>query len=141
MANKILEENEILLRIAKIREKLGDTDRTDNLKELEQWEAKAKKALIFLNLKGHEGIEMIINKAKEEILNRQESLKSKRPASLDPQEAIKYASDRAFDFLGIDMWTWFLNLFLESELDLKEVLDSIGLEENPIEEDYMGNQK
>lgn len=141
MANKILKENEILERIAKVRERLGETDSEESLKELALWEAKTKKALIFLNLKGHEGIDAMIEKAKEEIKIRRESLHVKRPSSLSLEASAHYASEAAFTFATIDLWTWFLNLFLESEADLKDVLDSLDREETPEEDEYLGSLK
>ena len=123
---KILKQPAILDRIEELREKLSDGGDTTQILE---WEKRAKKSLILLSLKGHEGIEMIIEKAKDEIQYRQEIIKTIRPRDFSPEGAIKYAGEQALHFTAIDMWLWFIGLFTESEEDLASIEYEIAADE------------
>ncbi len=121
----ILTTPNILKEINLVRSKLAGTDRTDHLAEVEQWERDAKKALIFLSMQGHEGIQMIVDKAKNEIQTCNKELISDRQRDRSDEE---YARSRQFLFDRIDLWTWFLNLFVESEEKLREIRASLDLQ-------------
>lgn len=81
---------------------------------------------------------MILDKAKEEIAYRNNSLKTRRPEDMSPEGMHKYTTDRALDFLALDMWLWFLNLFISAETDLKDLEATLSIEEEPTEDEYMG---
>lgn len=117
--NEILKEPEILKHLADVRTKFAAEE--EGAERFELWEKQAKNALIMLSLNGHEGIEMIKNKAKEEIKERYLYLKTTRPTDLSQAGMTKYVTDHVFTFQTIDLWTWFLNLFS----DAKEVLEEI----------------
>jgi hypothetical protein len=134
--NAHLPEEDIFKRINAVRKRLGSTDRTDNLEETKAWERRAKRDLILLNLKKHEGIQMILDKAKEEISIRNKALRTERPTDLSPNSVAKYATERAFHFQALDLWTWFLSLFLDAEQDLKDLEAALEYEEGVPDEEY-----
>lgn len=133
--NKVLKEPEILLRIAEARERMAD----DELPQFEIWERRAKKNLILLSLKGHEGIDMLMDKAREEIKYRHSVLKSVRPINMSPSGVQKYAQENAVHFMTIDMWTWFLQLFVESQAELDQILTELNITEEREAENEVEN--
>lgn len=144
MANEILKAPKELERLYKLRARLSGTDRTDHLDEIDKWEKEIKKALIFLNLKGHEGIGMLIDKANDEIGQVDEILRSTRPTDLSPEGVTKYAYETARLFDRKELWEWFKTLFDGAETALKDAevfLD--GQEEDEIEQKdgFVGNRR
>lgn len=132
---KHLKQPALLDRLEDLREKLADGA---DANQILAWENRAKKALITLSLKGHEGIDMLIEKAKEEISYRQQIIQTVRPRDFSPEGALKYANQQAIHFTAIDMWLWFIGLFTEAEEDLAEIEHQILAaekeKENPPEE-------
>lgn len=132
-ANEHLIIPPILTRIDSVRQKLAGTDRTDHLRELDLWEQRAKKDLITLSLRGHEGIDMIIQQAKESIAQCQAKLRTERP---DPKADVnKYFLDHQFLFQQIDLWGWFLGLFSEAQIDLDAIEIELAQQEEGEEDD------
>ncbi len=133
----ILTTPDILKEINLVRSKLAGTDRTDQVAEVEQWERDAKKALIFLSMQGHEGIQMVVGKARKEIESCNRELIGERQRDRSDAD---YARSRQFLFDRIDLWTWFLNLFVESEEKLREIRANLDLQKETDEtresEDY-----
>lgn len=140
--NKVLTNPPELDRLYKLREKLANTDREDHLLELDGWERKIKKALIFLNLQGHEGIQQLIAKANEEIREIDEVLIGTRPLDLSGEGALKYTYEAARLHDRRELWSWFKNLFQEANADLKDADQFlIGQEDDPNEGDsYVGKE-
>jgi hypothetical protein len=136
--NRVLHEHPLLIRINKIRERLAGSDRTDHIQDTIEWERRAKRALIMMNARGHEGIQMIMEKAKEEIAYRNNSLATRRPEDMSPEGMHKYTTDRSLDFLALDMWLWFLNLFIDADQEMKDLEATIAIQEQPDPDEYMG---
>lgn len=125
-------EPPILERIIAVRAKLAGTDRDDHLREVDVWEAKAKKALIFMSMKGHEGIDMLITKAREEIQLINIEL-TKEPTENDEWADAQFAQEalkRRALFAQRNLWHWFLGLFDEAAEDLKIIEGDIALQES-----------
>lgn len=119
---KILKAPAELERLAALRKKLYGTDRDDHLDELDMWEKKIKKALIFLNLKEHEGIPDIIAKAKEEIhlINLKLLTEEGTVDTYNPEVLIHKSIERQRLIDLRTVWTWFLSLFGDATTALKE---------------------
>lgn len=142
MAEKILTNPPELERLYKLREKLAGTDRDDHLAELDSWERKIKKALIFLNLQGHEGIQQLIEKADAEVKEIDEILVGTRPLDLSGEGALKYTYEAARLHDRRELWSWFKTLFGEAETDLKDAEQFLnGQEDDEANTDeYVGKQ-
>ena len=146
MTEKTLKNPPQLERIYELRKKLYGTDRDDHVEELDLWERKTKKALIFLNLKEHEGIPDLLAKADEEIqlinakLLAEEFGPNIAPEDYRPEVLIhqSLARQRLIDLRT--MWMWFKSLFEEAKTDLNEVEAFLEGQEDPgIEDDpYVG---
>ncbi len=142
--SQILQTPKELDRLYKLRARLAGTDRDDHLEEINKWEKEIKKALIFLNLRGHEGIGMLIDRANEEIAQVDEILRSTRPVDLSPEGVTKYAYESARLFDRKELWEWFKTLFDGAESALKDAevfLD--GQEDEGIEKDnsFVGSER
>ena len=137
--NRVLHEHPLLLRIQKVRERLYGSDRTDHLEETIKWENRAKKALILMNAKGHEGFQILLEQAKKEIQERNRSLKERRPEDMSPDGMHKYTTERAMDFLALDLWAWFLSIFMDAETEIKDLENILASEEAPEEDEYRGS--
>lgn len=137
-AEKILQEPEELERLMAIRQKLVGTDRDDHLSELDAVEKQIKKALIFLNLQGHEGIQQLLTKAREEIRDINRILMVQKPVSMGV--ASQFAYETHLLHARREMWAWFMNLFTEAEDSIKNVRGFLDLQEEdePAPQEYMG---
>lgn len=120
--NKILKQPEILTRIAEVRKKFAGSE--EEAIKFKDWEDQAKKALLVLSMEGHEGIQIMIDKAREEIKQRNSIIKTIRPADFTPDGLAEYALANSFHFQVIDLYTWFISLFA----DAKDVLADIDRE-------------
>ena len=136
--NRVLHEHPLLVRIQKVRERIAGSGREDQIQETIEWERRAKKALILMNAKGHEGFQIVLEFAKEQIKERNRSLKERRPEDMSPEGMHKYTTERAMDFLALDLWAWFLSLFMDAEIDLKDLENTLALEETPEDDEYRG---
>ncbi len=133
--NKYLPEEQILERIKALREKMARAGGDDSLAELDKWERKAKKALIFLSLQKHEGIQMVIERANEELKDISQRLLLERPDGSESPE--KYALERQFLFDREDLWRWFKSLFVDAETELKMIEEDLAAQET--DESEAGN--
>ena len=119
-----------LERIEKVRAKLTGTDREDHLKELDIWATKVKKAAILLSLEGHEGIQMILDKADEELASiDQVLLEGSKPKELSPEGAMQHAMEQYAIYEKRELWTWFRGLFTDARREIKEVRQDLDLQE------------
>lgn len=140
MAEKILKNPPELDRLYRVRARLAGTDRDDHIEELNIWEGKIKKALIALNLKGHEGITMLIDRAKDEIREINDVLTSTRPVNLSAEGAQQYAYEAARLHDKKSMWEWFMEFFQEAETSISEAGVFLSDQEFVDEEDpYKGS--
>ena len=126
--NQILKDPPELERLNALRKKLAGADE-DTFRELDRWEAKAKEALIALNLKGHEGIEMFRERANREIKDINDILTATRPKDLSPENAQQYANEAARLFDRKDLWEWFGAFFTDAETALNEVRADLAEQE------------
>lgn len=119
---KVLKNPPELERLYALRAKLYGTDRDDHLAELDMWEKKIKKALIFLNLKQHEGIPDLIAKANEEIrlINLKLLTETGEEETYNPEALIHRSLERQRLLDLRSMWTWFKTLFEEAKTELSE---------------------
>lgn len=137
-----------LKRIAAVRKKLVDsgTDRDDHIKEVDEWTVRAKRALIILNLQGHEGIQMITARAKQEMTDILKVLKTKRPKDLSPDGSVAYSMEVKDMFNRLDLWEWFHNLFVEAEDEIRIITANLDEQEQTDEEgelhqtEYVGDK-
>lgn len=113
---KILSEEPILAKIQQLRDKFLNADISDH-RMIDDWEARAKKALITNSLKKHEGILMIIEKIKEDIKDINDVLVTAKSNELSDSERNSLIDVKKF-------YKWFLQLFTDS----REVLESIDKE-------------
>ncbi len=132
-------EPEILVRIQKVRMKLAGSDRDDHVRETEQWEEQAKKALILLNLQGHEGIKMVLERARREIREINWKLTEERAVggefrsdwlindSLEREDLIKMRR----------LWQWFLQLFGEAQENIQRITSELEVQES---DDQISNE-
>lgn len=132
---KILKNPPELDRLYAIRQKLAGTDRDDHMAELDERERKIKRALIALNLKGHEGITMLLERANEEIksINLKLLEERKTDGTFSPEALINDSLERQ-RLLDLRMvWQWFKGFFSEAEDEMKanrEFLDEQEKEED-----------
>jgi len=133
--NQHLKIPPVLERIALVRQRMQGTDRDDQLDEIDQWEARAKKSLILLSLQGHEGIDMIMEKAKDTIRECQKRLKEQRPRDMGEKSAVQYALDREFIFQQIDLWSWFLTIFIDAKEDVEIIQRELDVQDTTDDEE------
>lgn len=124
--------------IARIREALFDTDRDDHLAILNDWEKRVKKALIMLNLRKNEGIQVILRMAEETIRGIDQELEGRKPKSLSPDDALEFAHETLLLHERRAMWEQFMRLFVDSEEDLEEIRSDIKLQ---LEEENLGEEE
>lgn len=110
----------ILRRIYAIRDALvkGGTDRDDHVEETVEWEVKAKQALIKLQLKGHEGVKMILENAVNERRIINSELKNAYPKSMSQADLMEYAIGNALLIERKKMWDSFIEMFNAAEEDI-----------------------
>lgn len=122
MTSHLPEAPKELRDIAEIRKRLlaGNADE-DQISEVGEWEARAKEALIFLNLKKHEGIGMILRRAFEELRDIDEVLRKQEVTDLSVEGAMKFASETAVLQERKKLWRWFIELFSVAESDLDAI--------------------
>ena len=139
---KVLKNPPELDRLYALRAKLYGTDRDDHLAELDMWEKKIKKALIFLNLKEHEGIPDLIAKANEEIhaINIKLLTETTGEDTYNPEALIHRSLERQRLLDLRSMWTWFKSLFEEAKTELSEAEAFLVIQEDDGSEkdDYQG---
>lgn len=124
-----------LARIAALRKQLTGTDRDDQLKELDTWETKVKKAAILLSLQNHEGIQMIIDRADEELGNIERVLlEGSKPKELSPDGAMQHTMEQWAIYEKKELWEWFRGLFTDAARDIREVRQDLDLNEQQEEE-------
>jgi len=132
-----------LKRLYQLRARLAGADQSD-IDEINKWETAIKKALIFLNLQKHEGVDMLIEKANSEIKTIEEILNETRPLDLSPDGALKYTYETARLHDKKALWVWFKDLFDEAETDLKDAeafLDGQDDEAKQDKDEYQGQEK
>lgn len=141
---KVLKNPPELDRLYALRAKLYGTDRDDHLAELDMWEKKIKKALIFLNLKEHEGIPDLIAKANEEIhaINIKLLTETASEDTYNPEALIHRSLERQRLLDLRSMWTWFKSLFEEAKTELSEAEAFLVIQEDDGSEkdDYQGQE-
>lgn len=143
MTEKTLQNPPQLERLSALRAKLYGTDRDDHVAELDMWERKVKKALIFLNLKKHEGIPDILLKANEEIRAINAKLLEDRVQNnaYTPDMLINDSLERQRLLDLRSVWVWFKTLFEEAKTDLNEVDAFLQEQESEeIADDYVGGE-
>lgn len=129
MADKILNDPEILVRIGKVRDRLLAGGGEEHVQEVERWEADAKRALIALNLAGHEGIQQLIAHAKEEIEDINLYL------TTEPQDAKELADPAVFTAMRMRawerrrMWEWFRDFFGNAKQDLETIETEVAMQD------------
>lgn len=114
------QEPPILKRIYAVRDALvrGNTDRDDHIAETFEWEKKAKKALIALNLKGHEGVKILLENAVRERAVIDDELKHSRPKSVSQADLMEYAIGNVLLIERKKMWDGFIDIFNVAEEDI-----------------------
>lgn len=140
--NKILKDPEELERLNKIRAQLTGTDRDDHVGELDDWEQRIKQALIFLNLKGHEGIDMILARANDEIRAINLELIADVGEGTHTEAALIAESMNRRELLyRRKLWTWFKELFTEAESEMDAARAFLASQEEvPPEDPYVGSE-
>ncbi len=130
-------EPQILDRIRKVRMQLAGSDREDHVRETEQWEARAKKALIIMSAAGHEGIQIIMEKARQEIRQINWKLVEEREVGFEfTTEMLINDSLEREDLLKMrKLWQWFLQIFGESQEDLNRITQELQVQESGEQED------
>lgn len=137
-ANKILTIPPVLEALYAIKEKLADSDRDDQLEEVLAKEEKVKDAIIKLSLTGHEGIQLLVKQATEELKETYAKL-MKTPLLSDSviADTGAYAFRQQCLFNQRDLWLWFLNFFTDAEAIKQEVEEFVKEQEvPPIDNDY-----
>ena len=66
MANKVLQENELLSKITLLKKRFVNAD-PDHQQQILDWEKEAKQKLILDNLTEHEGVQFVVSKWQEQI--------------------------------------------------------------------------
>lgn len=129
--NQALKVPEELQRIADLRERLVGTDRPDHLEIIDGWENKVKKAAILLSLQRHEGIQILIEKAEEELVGIDEILRSNlsKPKELSPEGAMQFAMEQYALHTRKEFWEWFRSLFTDAVRDIKDVRADLDAED------------
>lgn len=141
---KVLKNPPELQRLYDLRQRLSGTDRDDHLEELSSWERRIKKSLIFLNLKGHEGIDQLLARADEEIAQINEKLLAEQDYSVDisnftPERLIAHSIERQRLYDLRTVWKWFKSLFEDAEEGLNEANAFLTNQETPdFEDEYVG---
>ena len=127
--NQHLKVPEELARIDALRKKLAGTDRDDHLDLLDQWEQKVKQASIMLALRGHEGIEMILKRAEQELREIDEVLGNSKPTDFSPDGLAKYAFEQKALYDRRELWEWFRSLFTDAKRQIQEVQYDLDTED------------
>lgn len=119
-----------LAKIQRVRARLiaGGTDRDDHLKVIDDWEKRVKDALIALNLQKHEGVKMLMRRAGRELLEIDDILRTQRPKSLTPDDALAFAHETTLLHERKRLWEWFMGLFSDAREDLEDVMSEVMLE-------------
>lgn len=128
---------EELKKIDKIRSRLiqGDAD-PDQVAEVDEWERKAKAALILLNVQKHEGVQIIIRHALEEVKAIDEEVQTGRPENLSTEAALSFAHRTIILQDQKAMWRWFIDLFQLAKSDMDAIRAEIDNElDDTLEED------
>lgn len=132
--NVLPPEPQILERIRNVRMKLEGTDREDHIRETQIWEERAKKALILINLQGHEGMKMVLERARQEIRQiNWELVKEEEGEAIfayDPNLLISKQLKRDDLVKMRRLWEWLMGLFGEAEADVKSITAEITIQEN-----------
>lgn len=136
-------EPEELEKLARLRQWfIKNNGDSDDIAQIERWEKGVKAALIFNSLRGHEGLEMLIKHAYEEIDGIERVLMAQRPKDLSPDSAHAFAYETQMLHERVKLWNWFIDLFQASEDDLTALREEIdmqledeGLEEETPEEE------
>lgn len=115
-----------LQRIANLRARMTDIVDFEKLKE---WEDKVKKSIILLSLQKHEGVQMIVEQAEQEIKDINEGLAISKPEDFSPDGMAKYAHQQHALFSRRELWLWFRGLFTSAKMDLKVVQEDLDAEE------------
>lgn len=119
-----------LARIAALRAKLAGTDRDDHLAELDIWETKVKKAAILLSLQGHEGIQILLDHANQELRDIDEVLREgSKPKLLSPEGSMTHTMEQWALFERKELWEWLRSLFTDAKRDIREVGRDLDMQE------------
>lgn len=128
--NKVLAIPKTLEALDRIKTRLGDTDRTDHIEEVESNEQKAKTAILKLSAYGHEGIQLLVKQAKEELAAIVEEINKEPTADLlDP---IKFMVHQQGLFATKRVWLWFIGFFADAGEALKEVEAFVSADAIPV---------
>lgn len=119
-----------LARIEALRAKFTGNGQEEQQKELDLWATKVKKAAILLSLEGHEGIQMILDRAEEELQQIDEVLLfGSKPKELSPEGAMRHAMEQYAIYEKKEHWEWFRGLFTEAKRQIKEVRQDLDLQD------------
>lgn len=110
MVNKFLTEEPILEKINKLRAKLLGADTSDQVM-LDSWEQEVKKAMITNSLQKHEGVQMIIQDAINDIKDINDVLSNSKSKDLSNSERDSLIDVKNF-------YKKFINLFDTSQSTL-----------------------
>lgn len=144
MTEKILKNPAHLDRLYALRAGLAGTDRDDHLEEINEWERKIKRALIFLNLKEHEGIPDLLARANQEIKEINARLLSEEltEGEYSPEKLISASIERQRLYDLRSVWMWFKSLFEDANNELKAADAFLMTQEDDakLEDEYVGDE-
>lgn len=121
-------QDKTLARIDALKRKLIGTDRPDHIEIVSEWEKKAKKSLLLLDLKKHQGVKILADMCVEQIKEANELLNISKSDSLSSSERDSLIEKR-------NVLLWLLRLFGQARDDLNQVSEDVDKEfENEEEE-------
>lgn len=125
-----------LQKIADLRASLQGTDFPEQIKEVEELDKKARKGLAVLSLKNNVGVSILLEDAIRERDDIEDWLLDLKPTSLDPQYCVTFVGEVIERQHMRKLWTWFIDMFAESEKDMADVEEMIkSQEEDPNDPD------
>lgn len=110
-----------LQSIADLRDSLKGTDFPEQIIELNDLERKAKKGLTLLTLKNNIGVALLLSEAIEKRDEIEKFLIEMKPPSLESTDAVKFCGLIIEKQHERALWTWFIEMFTDSERDMDDV--------------------